>query len=241
MQTKRLTDTEQSAKFGPLCRSWYVNKADEVDRLTEVLGVARWTLDALHVGWDGQAWTFPEQNHCGQIIGANRRFVNGEKVCVFGSRRGLTYIDYWSDTPGPVFIVEGGSDVAAGLTLGLCMVGRPSNVGGLEYLKRLLLRHTDRRIIVVAERDEKDRAALNGRHDPNCRCCGQCYPGKFGAIETSKRLSLMLNRIVAWSFLPDGAKDLRKWLNSRKSNPTDEQAMGRLARSLTRRTHGIHV
>ena len=238
---RRLTDSELSARFGPLARHWYVGKDKEIKLLAETLGVAAWALDAIKVGADADSYTFPELNHHGQIVGINRRFPDGMKRCCIGSRRGLTFTEDWADAPGPVLIVEGASDVAAGLTLGLCVVGRPSNTGGVEYLKRLLAKHLDRRIVIVAERDEKDLTQLPATHDARCFCCGCCFPGKFGAVQTSIRLSKQLDRIVEWSFLPDAAKDLRQWLNGKNADVNNEQAMRRLAGSLTRRLrHVIH-
>ena len=244
--TKRKpTDSERHVKLAPLCRAWFVRRGDAIERLAVVLGVAPWALDLLHVGWnaDERCWTFPEQNHLGQIVGCNRRFEDGSKRGVFGGGRGLSYAEYWLDYRGPIFIVEGGSDVAAGLTLGLCAVGRPSNTGGVCYLAKLIgATESDRRAIILAERDEKDRSTLNDRHPSGCQCCGQCYPGKFGAIQTSIALSRKLDRIVEWSFLPDGAKDLRGWLNGKQLDPTNETAMKRLSASLIRRIgHGIKI
>lgn len=239
---RRITDSELSARLGPLCRSWYIRQSEATEKLANTLGVAAYALDDLHVGFDGQCWTFPEMNHLGQIIGVKRRFPDSSKYYVVGSRPGLTYSDSWSDTPGPVLIVEGGSDVAAGITLGVSVVGRPSNMGGVEYLAKLL-RHERRRIIVLAERDHKPHETLRDhireRHDPNCKGCAACYPGRYGAQQTSIRLSRKLERIVEWKFLPDGAKDLREWLNRAKADVNNEQAMGRLRNSLTRRLeHG---
>ena len=235
---KRPTDLELHARFAPLCRSWYVGRDEATRRLAETLGVATWALDALHVGWDGEAWTFPEVNPHGHIIGVNRRFPDGKKLCLLGSRRGLTFAEDWADAPGPIFVVEGGSDVAAGLTLGLCVVGRPSNMGGVEYLVRLLGKH-DRRVVLLAERDKKDRSKLLPTlHDPSCQCCGQCFPGKFGAIETAKRLSVRLSKLVHWSFLPS-EKDMRAWLNSSGANPNNEQAMMWIAAGLIQRTRNV--
>ena len=226
---KRVTDTELHIRFAPLTRRWYVNQGERVTTLAAELGVAAWALDLLHVGWDGTAWTMPEQNHAGLTVGINRRFEDGKKCCMVGSRRGLTYADDWSEAEGPVFIVEGASDVAAGLTLGLCMVGRPSNTGGVEYLWKLLQKQ-NRRMVILAERDQKENPA----HDPACKCCGQCFPGKFGAIQTSIRLSKKLERIVEWRFLPGKAKDLRVWLNEAGPDLENEKALWRLRMSLLR-------
>ena len=240
LRVKKATDTELHVRFGPLCRAWYVGQDQAVKRLAKTLGVAPWALDQLHVGFDGVAFIFPEQNHCGQIVGVNRRHADGKKLCVVGSRRGLTYAEDWCDAPGPILVVEGGSDVAAGLTLGLCVVGRPSNTGGVEYLTRLLGKH-DRRIILVAERDEKDRSQLGLIHDPDCRCCGMCYPGLHGARVSAERLTKQLGRLIHWSFLPMPHKDLRAWLVGKRLDLDDTGRLERIGKILCRRLiDGIH-
>lgn len=241
-KVRRATDSELHARFSPLCDTWCREGTMAVRNLATSLGVSYDALYALAVGWDGEVWTFPERNHHGQIVGVNRRFPNGKKVCVVGSRRGLTYASGWhEDRPGPIFLVEGGSDVAAGLTLGLCVVGRPSNLGGVDCLVRLLRGH-DRRIVLLAERDAKDRVTSAAIHDPACQCCGQCFPGMFGAVETANKLMTGLRRLVDWTFLPDGAKDLRVWLKWEGANPGNQSAMRRLRISLIERTRNvIHV
>jgi len=237
-QKKRPTDLELHNRFAPLCRFWYRGRDAEVKRLAETIGVAPWALDALKVGWDGSAWTFPEQNHAGLIVGVNRRLQDGSKICVTGSHRGLTYSEGHL-MPGPLLIVEGGSDVAAGLTMGLSVVGRPSNTGGIDYLAKLLEDYQEW-MMIIAERDRKDHADLpdviRKQHDPNCPGCQSCFPGKWGAIKTSIQLSRKLNRIVAWRFLPDNQKDLRGWLNQKPVNLDNQIAMQRLRNSLIRRS-----
>ena len=96
-----------------------------------------------------------------------------------------------------MFLVEGGSDVAACLTVGLCVVGRPSNLGGLAYLAPLLRPLGDRRIVVIGERDRK----ADGRH-----------PGKEGAQSTWAKLRQRLGRRVEWRMPPGKGKDMREWV-----------------------------
>ncbi len=204
------TDKELHALWAPRARHWWKDNSDAVSRLAAKLGVASWALDELRVGWDGKAWTFPERNADGLIVGVNRRFEDGGKRCATGSRRGLTYSDSWQDARGPVLIVEGGSDVASGITLNVCSVGRPSNVGGVPMLRKLLA-PCDKTILVVGERDRK----------PDKR-----WPGMEGAKAVATQLSKALKRQVRAGLLPDGAKDLRGWLNSWDVNisSTDECA-----------------
>jgi len=241
---KRLTDAELHTQMAPYARHYYRKRGAEVATLATQLGVAKWTLDALMVGWGKlygkSCWTFPERNPTGRIVGINARFsesVGGKsKLCVSGSRRGLTYVDNWADYPGPVLIVEGGSDTAAGLTLQRAVVGRPSCTGGVDYLVRLLGKlPRERRIIVVAERDRKKHEELSpkvrARHFRYCNGCMQCWPGRSGATETAKRLTKRLGRRVIW-LLPSGAKDLRDWLNKREADVEDTDAMAKLGKQV---------
>jgi len=230
---KTPTDHEYQAKWSPWARHYYRNSEAQVRRLATELGVAYWALDLLRVGYGSSAdsggyWTFPEKNHRGQIVGINRRFPDGGKYSLGGSKRALTYSEDWIDWPGPVFVVEGGSDVAAGLTMGLCVVGRPSNVGGVDYLVKLLGPVTGRRIVVLGERDRKQHEDLKPlareRHNPKCRCCAQCYPGQYGAMQVQAALTKRLSRRVERRMPPDGAKDLRGWLNAQSVDVEDQAA-----------------
>lgn len=233
---KRLSDHELHAKLAPFARHHYIGNETVVKELAIELGVAYWALDVLHVGYvdEGSAscFTFPEQNHRGQIVGISRRYTGGRKYSIGGASRGLSYCDDWQDYTGPIYIVEGGSDVAAGLTLGLCAIGRPSNTGGVDYLVKMLGRHRDRRIVVLGERDRKPHDELKpkarSRHDPKCRYCMHCYPGMAGAVHVSGALRKRLSRKVEWRMPPDKAKDLRSWLNATGYDVDDDVAMRQL-------------
>ena len=114
-----------------------------------------------------------------------------------GSKRGLYYASDWQECEGPVFLVEGGSDTAAGITMGLSVVGRPSAQGGLAHLTTLLSAVSHgRRIVVMGERDRKD----DGR-----------WPGRDGAKTLWKGLRGGLRRRVEWRLPPGGQKDLRAY------------------------------
>jgi len=177
---------------------------DHRARLADLLGVTTESLTALGVGFDGSAWTFPEKDAAGKPIGISRRLVTPtkdgkNKLAARFSSRGLTYARGGHNTPGPILLVEGGSDAAALLSIGLCVIGRPSNTGGLPLLIELLEKHPDRDVIVIGERDEKP----NGR-----------WPGRSGAILTAERLAAGLGRPIYWALPPGGAKDARDYLNT---------------------------
>ncbi|WP_419191362.1 YfjI family protein [Saltatorellus ferox] len=120
-----------------------------------------------------------------------------------GAARGLVVPEHLDDLPGPVLIVEGASDVAACLTLGLPAVGRPSNSAGSKQLLHLL---RDRVVLVVGERDEKP----DGR-----------WPGRDGAVAVADKLADRWGRTVPWSLPPAKIKDVREWLASRVSEGLD--------------------
>jgi len=170
--------------------------------LAAQLGVATDALVVLDVGWDAErgCWTFPERDADGHVIGIATRYFDGSKKRMAGGRAGLTYADDWETGDSPILLVEGGSDTAALLSCGLCVVGRPSNTGGVNQLINLLKDVPyDRQIIVIGERDEKP----DGR-----------WPGREGAIGTAKKLAEELERPIAWALPPDHAKDARSWLNA---------------------------
>ena len=211
------SDSDYAAIWEPRAKRWFANQIDSIARLAAILGVSKDALDMLRVGYDehDKFWTFPERNERGQVVGITRRFENGQKLCAVGSKRGLTFVDDWQDWPGSCYVVEGASDVAAMLTMGLCAIGRPSNVGGVEYLTKLI-RGFERPIIVMGERDKKNHDDLAPQmqtgHNDECIGCHRCWPGLYGAERTTEALRKELKQNVSFSFPPDGAKDPRAWL-----------------------------
>ena len=217
---QKLTDAQLHNRFAPLVRQWFVGKSEIVGRLAAKLGVSKASLDALCVGWKWRAWTFPERNAAGLFIGVTQRSVDGTKRCVLSSRRGLTFADGWDGYEGPAVIVEGGSDVAALLTMGLCAIGRPSNVGGCAMLVKLL-RGCKRKIIVMGENDHKDDGL---------------WPGRDGALRVSYFLAhRLIDRKVLTRFPPSNHKDVRAFLNATKVDPEDDLACRKVGKSLMRR------
>ncbi len=209
--TKRLK--RAPTKDWPAIAGRLAHNADEARaELAAQLGVSAAALDDLNVGWDPRQrfWSFPERDGDGQIIGINARHADGSKKRLYGGQSGLTYADRWDTGLGPILLVEGGSDTAALMTIGLSVVGRPSNTAGVKLLIDLLCDAAiDREIIVIGERDEK----ADGR-----------WPGRDGAISTAKQLAEELGRTVAWSLCPDGAKDARGWMGSMPRLPKARMA-----------------
>lgn len=136
---------------------------------------------------------FPERDSDGVVLGYCRRMPNGAKRVRKNESRGIYITAKLPELPDPVLIVEGASDTAAALTMGLTAVGRPNARGGADALATLLPR---RDIIVVGERDQK----RNGS-----------WPGCAGAIAVAQKLADAWRKPVRWALPPEGAKDVREF------------------------------
>jgi hypothetical protein len=192
----------------PIKRKW----------LSEQIGVSEKSLELLSVGvgWDknGREYaSFPSRNGRGQICGITRRYDNGEKKTYYGtSNGGIFCVPNWWTFSETVYIVEGGTDVAAMTDAGLASLGRPSNVGGISVLAEFLRRHRPARIVVIGEHDQKlEKRGTVNQCPPNCTGCAFCYPGKFGMIETAKGLSQRLRTTITTKMPPAEFKDVRQW------------------------------
>ena len=165
-------------------------------QLAGQLGVSTASLVPLGVGWSDKdmAWTFPEHDHQRNIVGILRRYPDGEKKVFAGSRRGLYFPKNWLGIPGPIFVPEGVSDVAALLSHGLCAVGRPQCKGGIDELAKLFA-NTERAIVILGENDQKPDGS---------------WPGRDGAQEVAGKLAGLLGHEVRWALPPAGAKDVRE-------------------------------
>jgi phage/plasmid primase-like uncharacterized protein len=124
------------------------------ERHAAQLGVSVESLTALGVVWSGQhqGWLWPMRNDAGTMTGLRVRTEDGDKWAVKGSTAGIFLP---SLTPqARVYAVEGGTDCAALLTLGLYAVGRHACLGQEEMLARFLVRIGARECVVVADADE---------------------------------------------------------------------------------------
>tara|TARA_R110002072_G_scaffold19443_4_gene72020 strand:- start:2170 stop:4725 length:2556 start_codon:yes stop_codon:yes gene_type:complete len=188
----------------------------QVSNLADNLGVTASALKHIGVGWassdalqrmraGGSGWkgdypagafTFPERNHVGEVIGLSLRAADGRKGAPRGAQRGLIIPENLHALPDPVLVVEGASDVAACLTLGLAAVGRPSNAGGAKHLVEAV---RGRAVLVVGERDARKDGS---------------WPGRKGAVAVAQSLQRSGNTEVSWTLPPEGAKDVRKWVQA---------------------------
>ena len=167
--------------------------------LSAILNVSLESLESLQVGWSAQEfWTFPEKNSYGRTIGILRRYPDGNKRRIKGSQSGLIYQQGWNDNTGDVYLVEGSSDTACLISMCMNVIGRPSNLGGVDLLSTMLFDVAkNQRLIVMGENDQKP----DGK-----------WPGLDGAISTAIRLLHLLKRPILYGFPPGETKDVRSWV-----------------------------
>lgn len=176
-------------------------------RVCRIDGVAE--LRAMGAGFrEGSvppwAWGFPEFDADRQVVGLGLRAPDGRKGFRKGGKRGLVIPRHLPADGPEVFVVEGPSDTAALLSLGLPVVGRCSNNGGAELLTDALSGFE--RVVVLGEYDPKP----DGR-----------WPGWEGAEAVAGKLARAWNRSVFFAMPPHGTKDVRAWLKVRReAEPT---------------------
>lgn len=208
---------EKKPDWSKECREMFEHdKAhDKRCEVAELLKVSVESLEALRVGIGWDSWnamehsSWPSRDNDGRCIGYVRRYADGSKRTNQGGSTGVFYTPTWYTHQGPVFIVEGGSDVAACESANLNAIGRASNVYGGHWIANMIKQCCpEKKIIVVGERDEQpNKRGMVSSCTVNCRGCCFCHPGLFGA----KKVAAELN--ASWVLVPPGFKDMRELLS----------------------------
>lgn len=160
---------------------------DKLASVSQSLGISTESLKRLRIGWDGDAYTFPMRDSDGRVIGLRRRFPDGFKCAMRGSKSGLFVpVDLAGDRR--LLVCEGTTDTAAALDLGFDAVGRPNCNSRIAMTARAARGRTE--IVVVADADDV---------------------GERGAMKLADALVLHFS-CVKVIVPPDGVKDLRAWL-----------------------------
>jgi len=159
--------------------------SQQVNTLSQQLGVSSQSLKRLNVGWDGEAYTFPMSNAQGRIIGIRRRFPNGRKTSLIGSETGL-FVPTGLADDNLLLICEGPTDCAAALDLGFAAIGRPSCNTGAKMVSKFAF---GQEVVIIADNDT---------------------PGRKGAEALAKKLVLYC-KSVRVVYPSDKHKDLRQW------------------------------
>lgn len=165
---------------GRLLREWATStKKDWIERLAKSLGVSVEALSTLEPVWAAphRAWAFGMRDGDGNLVGIRLRSENGDKWAVTGSRQGL-FIPNCSANK-TLFVVEGPTDLAAALTLGLWGIGRPSCSGGMDLILSLVRRLKPSRAVLCSDNDEPGvRGAENLANHLPIPSCMFCPPSK---------------------------------------------------------------
>lgn len=135
-----------------MIRDWQSKTKDsDISQFAQKLGVHFQSLKLIGAAWSEQhrAWAFPMKDGYGAIIGIRLRDNSGRKWAVTGSKAGLFFVE--RPAGGDVCICEGPTDTAAGLTIGLNAIGRPSCAGN-EDTVLTCVRHA-KRVLIISDND----------------------------------------------------------------------------------------
>ena len=173
--------------------------------LAKELNVSTKSLDEWLVGYDGISMTIPmlredlsEYNRERGFCGIQRRFPDGSKRCVTGSRLGLMY-PHGHISDSYLFICEGFSDGISVWDLGLQSIARP-HCRYIEGIREFLEEAIDsvERIIIIPDNDAVGR---EGAEQLQYELDGLYYEDDWDAEEVD---------ITIFPF--DGAKDIREYI-----------------------------
>jgi hypothetical protein len=213
-------EVKKKADWTEECKAMFSHERAHAKRcaVAELLSVSVESLEALRVGigwdeWNGKEFSsWPSRDAEGRCVGYVRRYADGTKKTNIGGTTGVFFSSRWCQHPGPVFVVEGGSDVASCETNNLNAIGRASNTCGGNVIKELIRKHCPyKKIVVIGERDEqpsKRGTLLVPSCTAECTGCAHCWPGLFGAKKVAKELN------ASWVMVPSGYKDMRELLSA---------------------------
>jgi len=204
------------------CRKMFEHERahDKRCEVADLLKVSVEALEALRVGVGWDEWntrefsSWPSRDSDGRCIGYVRRYSDGSKRTNQGGTTGVFYVPTWYTHPGPVFIVEGGSDVAACESHNLNAIGRASNTYGGHWIKKMVKQCCPQKlIVVVGERDENpSKRGTVSSCTKQCAGCAFCWPGYFGM----KKVAAEIGGRTVGVLVPPGSKDMRELLTGDK-------------------------
>ena len=126
-----------------------------LDGFAMSLGVDTEALRATGCAWARNAWAFPMRDHNSSVIGIRLRGDDGNKWAIKGSHQGLfipTEYPYCVDD-GTLYIVEGPTDLAAAMTIGLYSIGRPSCLGQETMVADYVRTKKVKRVVIISDND----------------------------------------------------------------------------------------
>ncbi len=177
----------------------------EVDRREKMLGLPPGSLRRIGAVWAVGigALAAPMYGPDDEPIGVRFRADDGRKWAMSGSRNGLFGLGPSMEIQDTLYLPEGMTDTAALAGVGLWAIGRPSCMGGREYV-RGLVRHLPRPTLIVVVSDAD-------------------LPGRRGAATLADELTRDGRRVRVLTPAP-GCKDVREWVASGATRETIESA-----------------
>lgn len=176
-----------------IIRKWSEDTPESSYRyLAQSLGVSIQSLLNIGTVWSvpHNAWAFPMFDGYRNTIGIRLRDQAGHKWAVTGSRQGLFLPAV--EPQETVWVCEGPTDTAAGVTIGLYCIGRPSCRGSVVDLNTAIRQAGSRRVVILADNDG---------------------PGYSGALDFQKQCP------IPSLILVPPAKDLRKFVQMGGTKP----------------------
>lgn len=140
-----------------LWRRWFeLTDTKALDEFGMSLGVDTDCLKAIGCAWSSfSAWAFPMSDANGKVIGIRLRNNAGDKWAVRGSKSGLFIpADYSHMQDGVCYLVEGPTDLAAAMTIGLKAIGRAACLGQEPMILDYVRRNRVERLVIVTDNDD---------------------------------------------------------------------------------------
>jgi 5S rRNA maturation endonuclease (ribonuclease M5) len=130
-----------------------------LEHLAISLGVTYSSLRLLGAIWARKhnAWAFPMRGGDGEYKGIRLRADDGRKWAVTGSKEGVFYAFGIPNVTDTLYVVEGPTDTAAGMSIGLDVCGRPSCYGGIDEIRVIVRNQKYKRVVVVSDSDDVGR------------------------------------------------------------------------------------
>lgn len=181
-------------------------RPEQIARLAIKLGVTTDSLTRTGCAWAAphKAFAFPMVNGRGNPVGIRLRAESGAKWSVKGGREGI-FIPHQiaQHNQRVAYIVEGPTDLAACLTLGLDAIGRPSCRGSVAHTQVTINRLHIQRAILVSDNDAPGIDGAKALADElQIPCAAMLLPAKdmrqFVAYGGSRMVIESLERQLVW-------------------------------------------
>lgn len=165
------------------------NARGRLGELARQLGISKNALEGLGVGRGESAWSFPLLDAGGRVVGIRLRWPDGTKTAVRGGKNGLfipTMLPTEFSPNDYLFVAEGESDSAAGLDLGLHVIGRAGCAQRPDLVIELIRDRDVQRVAIVADRDGPGRDGAHKLATDLALCCRDVReivpPAPFGDL-----------------------------------------------------------